>query len=122
MVDDLLQETLLRACRSRSVSDGDGLRPWLTALATLACVDVWRREPPPAKALDGVVDDPPAGPTTAVPGSDERGGTSHGITGPRRGLRRPHRALRPCSTGCPTVCGDVPVGCTRHSSRTSRCT
>lgn len=70
LVDDALQETLLRICRSTPPADARALRPWLAGIAKHTCADVWRAQLPRAARLDSVEDVVPA-PRATVPGSDD---------------------------------------------------
>src|SRR5439155_23061502 len=52
--DDIVQETMLRAWRSRdSLKDPAMLRPWLYRIATNTCLDELKRRPRRALARDG---------------------------------------------------------------------
>jgi RNA polymerase sigma-70 factor, ECF subfamily len=51
--EDALQETLLRAWRSRRTHSSGSMRPWLYRIATNACFDVLSRRDPALVSLDG---------------------------------------------------------------------
>src|SRR5215470_8774892 len=53
--DDVVQETLLRAWRSKhTLKDAALLRPWLYRIATNACLDELKRRPKRALSFDAV--------------------------------------------------------------------
>jgi len=65
--DDALQETLLRAWRSRRTQTSDATRAWLYRIATNACLDLAARREPTCELPD---DDEPVAPSEQRP--DER--------------------------------------------------
>jgi RNA polymerase sigma-70 factor (ECF subfamily) len=58
--EDLVQETFLRAWRSRASFTGGSLRAWLYRIATNACLDVLRARPPRLLVGAGPAADPDA--------------------------------------------------------------
>lgn len=69
--DDVVQETLIRAWRSRSsLEDASRLRPWLYRIATNACLDELRRRPKRAMPQDASAPAEPVWPV-ASPRGDE---------------------------------------------------
>ena len=70
LVDDALQETLLRVCRSSPPAEARDLRRWLAGVAKHTCADVWRAQDLRAVSLDRV-DEAVASWQVTVPGSDE---------------------------------------------------
>ncbi|HEX2038793.1 MAG TPA: sigma-70 family RNA polymerase sigma factor [Acidimicrobiales bacterium] len=70
LVDDAVQETLLRVCRASPPTDPAELRPWLATIAKRTCADVWRSHASDTTALDPLGERLPAR-AALVPGSDE---------------------------------------------------
>jgi RNA polymerase sigma-70 factor (ECF subfamily) len=66
--EDALQETLLRAWRSRRTFASGAARPWLYRIATNACFDLSARRGPQLASLDDeLADQEPAGPPDERP-------------------------------------------------------
>jgi RNA polymerase sigma-70 factor (ECF subfamily) len=65
--EDALQDTLLRAWRSRHTLASDAVRPWLYRIATNACFDLAGRRGPRLAGLDELADDEPAAPAHERP-------------------------------------------------------
>jgi RNA polymerase sigma factor (sigma-70 family) len=70
LVDDAVQETLLRVCRATPPADREQVRPWLTTIAKRTCADVWRAHTSRVEILDSTGEQGAAG-GGLVPGSDE---------------------------------------------------
>jgi RNA polymerase sigma-70 factor (ECF subfamily) len=65
--EDALQDTLMRAWRSRHTLASDAVRPWLYRIATNACFDLVARRGPRLAGLDELADDEPAAPAHERP-------------------------------------------------------
>jgi len=70
--EDALQETLLRAWRSRHTLASDSPRAWLYRIATNACHDVLRRRDPALASFDDETAFGDGGPLEAAAPADER--------------------------------------------------
>src|SRR5262245_4092614 len=65
--EDALQETLLRAWRSRHTLASGAVRPWLYRIATNACFDLAARRGPHLAGLDELANNEPAAPADERP-------------------------------------------------------